>query len=118
MEPMMRDHLYLPGIPITIGSGGNPTAADYAFPYGPYAGGEILVPLLASYTLLTFFVTGAIKAPFGGGVYVAAQDGAGNAVTLTVAAGMGYPIPDALYGCGGFKMIGNQVGVADVSMKA
>ena len=76
------------------------------------AGGCVLVPDGSSIGSLTYY--GAI-AP--GGDYVAIQDGLGDAVTQTVAAGEGFPLPDACSGYGALKLVADADGSVDLSLK-
>lgn len=85
-----------------------------AVDYQGSAGGEIYVPAGSSITTLTFHVA---RKP--DGTYHAAYDGASSpaAVTLTVAGGNAYPLPDAIFGAGAFKMVGDAAGSVSVTLK-
>lgn len=85
-----------------------------AVDYQGSAGGEIYVPAGSSLTTLTFHVARKPE-----GTFHAAYDGEAPpaAVTLTVAAEQAYPIPDAIFGAGAFKMVGNTTGSVTVTLK-
>ncbi|HEX4000646.1 MAG TPA: hypothetical protein VHX65_19010 [Pirellulales bacterium] len=76
------------------------------------ANGCVLVPGGSPITSLTYY--GAIQP---GGTYVAIQDGDGHAVTQTVAAGGGYPIPDYCSSYGALKLVANAAGNVELSSK-
>jgi hypothetical protein len=77
------------------------------------SGGGIGVPAGSPITSLTFYA-----AVWPGNSYNALQDGNGNAVVLTVAAGNAYPLPAACVGFGGLKIIPNAAGPVDVALKS
>jgi len=76
------------------------------------AGGCVLVPSGSPLTTLTYY---GARQP--GATYGAIQDGSGNAVTSSVSAGNGYPIPDACFGYGSLKIVANAAGTVDLSFK-
>ncbi len=76
------------------------------------AGGCVLIPEGSSISTLAYY--GATEL---GGDYVAIQDGLGSAVTQAVAAGQGFPLPDACSGYGALKLVANAAGTVDVSLK-
>lgn len=76
------------------------------------ASGSVLIPSGSPITSITYY--GAIQV---GGTYVAIQDGDGHAVTQSVAAGAGYPIPDYCSSYGGLKLVANAAGAVELSCK-
>lgn len=81
-------------------------------PFEECAGGMIFVPTGSALTSLTFHA-----GEKSGGTFLPAYDADGNALVRTVAAGMAYPIPSALYGAGAIKIVGNDVGTVIVVKK-
>lgn len=80
--------------------------------YRSWAGGMVYVPAGSSLTLLTWCTSTAED-----GTFLPATDGAGNAITSTVAAGMACLIPAALFGALWIKATGNADGTISVSLK-
>jgi len=78
-----------------------------------YSGGMIHIPAGSSITALTFNV--ATKK---GGTYLPAYDTSNTAISLTVAAGRAYPVPDTIFGANFIKLTGDAAGVVDFDMKA
>lgn len=76
------------------------------------AGGNVLIPAGSPITSLTYY---GASAP--GGAYVAVQDQFGSAVTQTVAAGKGYPLPDACFGYAAIKLVANTSANVELSLK-
>lgn len=80
------------------------------------AGGRIYIPSDSNITTLDFY--DSYKK---GGAYFVSMDGssmtAPAAIQLTVAAGQSYLIPEALFGCGAFKMVGDAAGTVYISRK-
>ena len=74
--------------------------------YRGYAGGSFNVPSGSSITSVTWYA----KSGCLGDVHKPAQDSAGAAVTQTVAADKGYPIPIALFGRAYIKPVVNASG--------
>jgi hypothetical protein len=81
--------------------------------YHGCAGGEVYVPAGSALTLLTWYASWDDS-----GTFVAAQDGAGNAVTSTVAASVAVPIPAPLFGARCLKAVGNDTGTINVTLKS
>ena len=72
----------------------------------------MLIPSGSSITSLTFY---GARQP--GGTHVAIQDASGSPVTLSVAAGNGYPLPDACFGYGAIKLVADAAGDVEISLK-
>lgn len=87
-------------------------ASTVEIDYSNAAGGSIYIPAGSPITTLTYQVS-----PVPGGTYVPLYDGAGAAVTRTVAAGRCYPIPVECYGCGQIKIVVNAAGPVDITLK-
>ena len=77
------------------------------------AGGMVYVQSGAGLTTLTWYACDTTD-----GTYLPARDGAGGAVTATIAAGQACPIPAALFGAAFLKAVGNAAAVLSVSLKA
>ena len=94
-------------------------------PFGDFAGGKIYIPAGSPITTLTFYsaavATGRPK-PDGTSttapVYTQCYDKTNAALSLTVAAGRNYPLPDELFADCVVQIVADQAGSVDVSLKA
>ncbi len=82
-------------------------------PYDRWAGGSVLVEAGSPIGLITWYGSDSAR-----GIFLPAQDASGSAVTQTVGAGKGYPIPDVLYGYGALKAVTDQAGALTLSLKS
>ena len=81
--------------------------------YTEVAGGVVTAPAGTSITTLTWWT-----APYPGGTYGAAMDGAAAAITSTIAATQSVAIPSALFGAGAIKAVTNASGDVQISLKS
>ena len=90
-------------------------ASSTAINYGDFEKGTVIVPSTATYTTLTWHVSGSNDGP-----YSPANNASGSAITQTVAAGTvgnTYPIPSDLNGARFLKITGNVAGVVGLTLK-
>lgn len=98
--------------PATITTTSPPSsAASTPVQYGSWSGGLVHILSGASLTTLTWWVS-----PDNINWYQV-YDGAGNAITSTVAVGDAVPIPLALFGAAWIIAVGNNAGTAQFSLK-
>ncbi len=76
------------------------------------AGGAVLIPAGSPITSLTYH---GAREP--GGAFVPLYDSQGLAVVQTVAAGRGYPLPEACFPYGALKLVANAAGTVELSLK-
>lgn len=88
------------------------TSTTALLTYKDFASGSILIPSGSAITTLTYNVCATDN-----GTFVPMQDGAGAAVTTTVAASSAYPIPVALNGAAFIKITVNSAGVVNYTVK-
>ncbi len=89
-------------------SAGTTPAIDIA----RFASGEILIPTGSTITTLTYHVVNISS-----GTYTPAYDSAGNAVTQTVQQTRAYPIPSAVFGASGIKIVADAAGSVSYCLK-
>jgi len=107
---MSRDHVTTPSISITTSVATTPIIDKSGFPWG-----RIYIPAGSSITTLTFYDQPHSTATDGKtakstDAYFTAKDSAGAAVTLTVAAGESYPMPEAVATSPNLRITGNAAG--------
>ena len=78
----------------------NAIGTTQAIPFANFAGGMVQNPTGSVITALTWW------ASYNGVTYLALQDGAGSAITSTVAAAKCVPIPAACFGARFLKAVG------------
>lgn len=81
-----------------------------------FAAGTIYIPAESSITTLTFYAAFTTQSP--GGVYMPAYDNTGTAITMTVAAGGAYQMPAGIFGAGQIKIVANEAGGIEMSLKS
>lgn len=77
-----------------------------------WAGGMIHVPAGSEITTITWYCSTEKD-----GTFLAVMDGAGEAVTTTIAAGQACLIPAACFAAAWLKAVGNAAGTIDISLK-
>jgi hypothetical protein len=102
-----RHHRSLSGVAVTTSV---TTTAEIDFV--SVAGGCVIVPAGAAISTLAYY---GAREP--GAAFVAIQDSTGSPVTQSVAAGKGYPLPDACFGYGALKLVADAAGSIDLSLK-
>jgi hypothetical protein len=76
-----------------------------------FSGGQVYVPAGSSITSLTWYGS------HDGVTFLPVQDGAGNAVVSTVAAGYSCLIPASCFACAFLLAVGNAAGTINLSIK-
>jgi hypothetical protein len=94
---------------VTIGT---TVAGSSPISYTAYAGGQVFVPAGSSITTLVWYGS------HDGVTYLAVQDGAGNAITSSIAASKNCLIPAACFACAFLKATGNEAGTINLSLKS
>ena len=89
------------------------SAAGNGFNFGSSSAGQVRVPSGSSITSLTWYCGDTV-----GGPWYAVQDGSGNAVTSTIAAGNSCLIPAACFACHWLLPVGNAAGTINLDLKS
>lgn len=105
-ERIARAYQELPDIAITAA-----LSTTYSMDFRKWAGGNVMIPAGSSITTLTFYSS------LDDGNFIPLYDSNASAVSLTVVASGSYPLPDAVFGCGDIKMVGNAAGNVDILLK-
>lgn len=108
MQTLHRRPLALTDIAITAA-----LASTAEIDAATITGGAFGLPAASPITAVTFY--GAAKP---GGSYYALQDGAGNPLVTTVAAGNGYPLPVGCFGWRGLKLVATELAQAIATVVA
>ena len=122
MPSIARQHWFSKNVGLLTSEG---ASGFVSFPFGDFAGGKIYIPVASSITTLTFYSAAAQAGRptpdnlgSGAPVFTQCYDKTNTALSLTVAAGRNYPLPDELFGDGVVEIVANAAGNVDVSLKA
>ncbi len=89
------------------------SATGNGFAFGSSSAGQVRIPSGSPITSLTWY-SGDTR----GGPWYPVQDGAGNGVTSTVAAGNSCLIPAACFACAFLLAVGNSAGTMNLDLKS
>lgn len=101
-----RDFKELPSMGITSSAS---TSAQIDF--RRYAGGNIVIPGGSVINTLTFY------ASMDNGQFVPLKDTLGSGVLISVTGNAAYPLPDAVFGVGDLRIVGDAAGTVDIFLK-